>query len=130
MTQTLPPPIMWQRPTRAFVDLALAGLAAQLQRRLPDLRQAGRTAGMAARDQPAVGRDRHAAAELEVAALDARLGLALAAEAEQLVVLELLDGEGVVHLHEVDVLRADARPARRPPSRCRRVIAPGRRPGP
>src|SRR5581483_1697522 len=71
-------------------ELAGARLAAELERRLPDLREAGRPAGMPAGDQAAVGRDRDAAAELEVAALDARLRLAATAEAEQLVVLELL----------------------------------------
>src|SRR5439155_864295 len=37
-------------------------LAAQLERGLPDLGEAGRPAGVAARDEPAVGRHRHAAA--------------------------------------------------------------------
>src|SRR5262249_10285922 len=89
--------------------LALARLAAQLQRRLPDLRQAGRAAGMAAGSEPTVGRERHRTARREPALLDALLGLALATEPEQLVVLQLLDDERVVHLHELDVLRAEAR---------------------
>src|SRR5262245_11716260 len=37
------------------LDLARAGLAAQLQGGLPELRQAGRAARMAARDEAAVG---------------------------------------------------------------------------
>src|SRR5215468_2286536 len=86
------------------LHLARARLAAQLQRRLPDLGQAGRAAGVSARDQPAVGRHRAAAAELEVAALDALLRLARLTQPEQLVVLELLDDERVVHLHEVEVI--------------------------
>src|SRR5439155_1221463 len=78
-------------------------LAAQLERGLPDLGEAGRPAGVAARDEPAVGRHRHAAARREVAALDRGLRLALGAQAEQLVVLELLDREGVVDLDEIEI---------------------------
>src|SRR5262249_20530393 len=63
---------------------------------------------MPARREPAVGRERHRAAGVEPALLDALLGLALAAEAEELVVLQLLDDEGVVHLHELDALRTEA----------------------
>src|SRR5262249_24010372 len=77
-------------------------LAAQLQRDLVDLREAGRAGGMAARDEPAVGVHRKAAAQLGGALLDPFLALALGAEGQQLVVLELLVGEGVVaerHAH-------------------------------
>src|SRR5262249_20920249 len=58
--------------------------------------------------QSAVGRERHGAPGTEPALLDALLGLALTAEAEQLVVLQLLDHEGVVHLHELDALGPEA----------------------
>ncbi len=64
---------------------------------------------MAARDQAAVGVERNAAAELRRTGLDQLLALALAAEAEQLVVLDLLVGEGVVDEREIDVFRSDAR---------------------
>src|SRR6267142_2490267 len=90
------------------LDLPLACLAPQLERRLPDLRETGRATGVTACDETAVGRDRDASAESEVAALDCRFGLALAAQAEQLVVLELFDRKGVVHLDEVQILRAEA----------------------
>src|SRR5262249_20686744 len=89
--------------------LTLAGLAAELERGLPDLGQARRSARMAARGQSAVGGERHRAAWTEAPLLDALLRLALAAEAQQLVVLELLDDEGVVYLHELDILGAEAR---------------------
>src|SRR5262249_11249613 len=89
--------------------LALAHLAAQLQRRLPDLRQAGRAAGMAAGSEPAHGRTRTRAAGCDPALRDPPPGLAFATEPEHLVVLQLLDDERVVHLHELDVPRAEAR---------------------
>src|SRR5512145_261670 len=57
------------------LDLTRAGFAAQLQRRLPDLRQASGAAGVPASDEAAVGRHRAAATDLEVAALDALLRL-------------------------------------------------------
>src|SRR5262249_45688022 len=90
-------------------NLTLAGRAAQLMHGLPDLGEAGRAARMAARDEAAVGRERRASAGLEPAFLDRLLALALAAEAEQLVVLELLDHERIVHLDEIDVARPEAR---------------------
>src|SRR5215470_4142726 len=69
------------------VDLAWPRLAPELERRLPDLRQPRRAAGMAARDEPAVGRDRDASAGREVPPLDRGFRLPRAAEAEELVVL-------------------------------------------
>src|SRR5438552_1429461 len=81
---------------------------AEMGRRLPGLRAPGRTGRMPAGDEPAVGGDGHASPGLEVAALDRALGLAGAAKPEQLVVLELLDREGVVHLDEVEILGSEA----------------------
>lgn len=86
---------------RAVPHLPPTRLAPELERRLPDLSEPGRPAGVPARDETAIGRHRHPAAEREIAALDAGLGLARAAQAEQLIVLELLDREGVVDLDEV-----------------------------
>src|SRR5215470_14376020 len=64
------------------VHLAWPRLAPELERRLPYLRQPRRPAGMAACDEPAVGRDRNAPPGSELPPLDRRLGLALAAQAE------------------------------------------------
>src|SRR5438094_179334 len=95
-------------PHARVLDLPLPRLTPQLQRRLPNLREPRRSPRVPTRDEPAVGRHRHPPAQREVAALDRRLRLPLAAEAEQLVVLELLDREGVVHLHEIHVRGAEA----------------------
>src|SRR5262245_26468976 len=91
------------------LHLATARFAAQLERDLVDLRQARRPARVAAGDEPAVGVEGDAPAELRRALLDELLGVALRAEAQQLVVLELLVREGVVAVGDGDVARAEPR---------------------
>src|SRR5256712_12493490 len=108
MATRAPPPLHGAAPRARALPLPLPRLAAELQRRLPDLRKPRRPARVPTRDEPAVRRHRHPPTQREVAALDRRLRLALAAEPQQLVVLELLDREGVVHLDEVHVLGAEA----------------------
>ena len=107
------------------LDLAPAGLAAQLRHQLVDLREAGGAGRVAARDQPAVGVERDAAAERGLLLLDELLRLALGAEAEQLVVLELLVGEGVVAERRGRRPRGRGRRRGRPPARCRGSSWPG-----
>src|SRR5262245_16477743 len=79
-----------RHPDARVLDLARAGLAAQLAGQLEDLRQAGGPARVAARDQAAVGVEGMPAAQVRLPLLEHLLGLSLPAEAEQLVVLELL----------------------------------------
>ena len=70
--------------------------------------EAGRPARMAARDEAAVGVERDPPAGTGLAFLDELVALALAAEAEQLVVLELLVHERVVTERDADVLGPEA----------------------
>src|SRR5262249_22005198 len=94
-------------PDARAIHLALARRAAQLVHRLPDLRQSRRAAGVSAREKAAVRRERNPSAERRAARLEEALGFARRAEAEQLVVFELLDRERVVALDEIDVLGAE-----------------------
>ena len=120
--------VVLQREPRAL-DLALLGLAAQLPHQLGALRQAGRAQRVALRQQPAgrVGDD--APAVGVVAVEDELLGRAFGREAERLVGDQLVGGEAVVQLDDVDVLGADAGllvdlASRRPrPCRSRRACA-------
>ena len=119
-----------REPDARVLDLAPARLAAQLHDQLVDLREPGRAARVAARDQAAVGVEGNAPAERGLLLLDELLGLALRAEAEQLVVLELLVREGVVAEREVDVLGAEAGVAVGLAARCRGSSWRARPPGP
>ena len=91
------------------LDLALVGLAAQLPHELGALREAGGAERVALREQAARGVGDELAAVGVVAVPDELLGLALLAEAERLVGEELVGGEAVVQLDDVDVLGAEAR---------------------
>ena len=96
-------------PTRRALDLAGAGLAPQLP---GDLAHLGDRLGgdrLAEAGQPAARVHRDAAAELGVAGAQQRLGLALAAEPDVLVPVELERGRQVVHLGQAEVVGADAR---------------------
>ncbi len=98
---------MGQAALGAF-DLAGACLAAELHHDLVDHGQAGRAAGVTPGNQAAIGVERDAATEGGVARVEELLALPFGAEAEQLVVLELLVGEGVVAEGQVHVVRAQA----------------------
>src|SRR5262245_34587049 len=67
------------------LDLAPPRLAPELRHDLVDLRQTGRPGRVAARDESAVGVERDAPAERGLLLFDELLGLAVRAEAEQLV---------------------------------------------
>ena len=100
----LPPPDEVGQRHPGIVDLTALRLAPQLQHRLVDHGQPGRAAGVAAGEQPPVGVERDAPARPGVALGDELLSFALGAEAEELVVLELLVHEGVVAVGHADVL--------------------------
>ena len=109
---------------RAF-DLSLVGLAAKLPGELGALGEPGGAERMALGDQPA-GRIDHRAG----AAVGGRLGLdqpvalALSSEPERLVGDQLVRGEAVVELADVDLLGRGARLLVGPPRRLlRHVIA-------
>src|SRR5437763_480835 len=109
---------------RAF-DLSLVGLAAKLPGELGALGEPGGAERMALGDQPA-GRIDHRAG----AAVGGRLGLdqpvalALSSEPERLVGDQLVRGEAVVELADVDLLGRGARLFVGPPRRLlRHVIA-------
>src|SRR5512132_2669843 len=88
-------------------DLALAGLAAQLQDDLVDLWQAGRPDRLAVGRTAAVGVHRQAPVQARGAALDQGLLLAVLAEPGVGEVHDLRAGLGVLKLRDVDVLRPD-----------------------
>src|SRR5208283_2355033 len=91
------------------LDLAHTRLAPQLEGQLVDLCETGRATGMTARDQPAIGVEGDAAAQLGFAGLEQLLCITGWTEAEELIVLKLLVREGVVHERDVYVRRAEPR---------------------
>ena len=97
--------------------------------RFVDLREAGRATRVAARDEPAVGVERDAPAGTGLAFLDELVALALGAEAEQLVVLELLVHERVVTERDADVLGSEPGGLVTLDARCRASSSTDRRPG-
>ena len=99
------PPVPLTHATSRVRHLPLAGLAAQLFRRLDDEEQAALT-GVARREPTAVGVGGEGSAEAQLAVGDERAALALGAEAEVLERDEQHVGEGVVELADVDVGRA------------------------
>ena len=98
---------MGEADLRAF-DLSRACLAAEVPDDLDDVGDAGGAERVALGEQAAAGVDRDLAADLGRAFVDQLAGLALAAEAEVLVVQELGGGEAVVQLDLAEVLGADA----------------------
>src|SRR5437660_459704 len=98
--------ILGDREARAL-DLALAGLAAQLRHQLEDLPEAGRADRVALRFQPAGRVDRDPSAERRLAALGDPAALAEGAEAEILRLHHLREGRGVVDLGHVHLLGPD-----------------------
>ena len=110
-------------------DLALAGLAAQLEHDLVHLAQPRGADRLAVGQAAAVGVDRQPPADARGAALDQRLLLAVLAQAGLGEVHDLGAGLGVLQLGDVDVLRADARLLERRRGRLGRrrdaVVAPG-----
>ena len=111
------------RATVASVDLTLVGGAAQLPGELGALGEAGGAERVALGDQAAGGVDDPAAAVGGVVVVDELAALALAAQAERLVGQQLVGGEAVVQLDDVDVVGADAGllvdRAARPAASCR-----------
>ncbi len=106
------------RPARAPSTWRPVGLAPQLPRDLTHLGQGLGRDGLAEAGQAAARVDRDAAADLGVAVVEQSLGLALGAEADVLVPVEL-EGRGqVVDLGQVEVGRARGRPPRRRRGRC------------
>ena len=100
--------VVLQADLRAL-DLALVGLAAQLPGELGALGQAGGAERMALGDQ-AAGRVHHPPAAVgRVLGIDELAALALLGQAERLVGDQLVGGEAVVQLDDVDVVRPDAR---------------------
>ena len=76
--QTLPPPTRCASATRAPSTWRPVGLAPQLLHALVDHGEAGRPAGMAAGEQPAVGVERDAPAGAGLALGDELVAVALA----------------------------------------------------
>ena len=91
------------------VDLPNAGFVAELQGGLVDLGETGGPAGVAASGEASVGRERDPAAETGCAIGDESVALAVSADAEQLVVHELLDRKGIVDLDEIESASAENR---------------------
>ena len=94
---------------RVAGHLAVARLPAQLEHDLVHLAQPRGADRLAVGDEPAVGVDGQAAADLERAVGDQRLLLAVGAEAVLGEVDDLGARVGVLELDDVDVLGADAR---------------------
>src|SRR5262245_52920591 len=88
----------------AVLDLALAGLAAQLADRF---RHTGEIAAVIPGEQSAAGVDRYAAARAHGARLDERPALAFRAEAVILELEQHLGREAVVELAAVDVVERE-----------------------
>src|SRR5690606_35025641 len=91
------------------LDLAARGLASELPGDLADLGDGLGGDGLAEASQTTARVDRDAAAELRVAVVQQALGLALLAQADVLVPVELERGREVVHLGQREVVGADAR---------------------
>src|SRR5262249_12476666 len=89
-------------------DLARAGTALQLMGDLDHLCDAGRADRMTARDEAAGDVHRDPTIQLELAILEQLHRLARLGETERIGIEELIDGEGVVHLDQVDVFGAEA----------------------
>ena len=94
-------------PTFAPVHLALVRLAAQLPRELGALGEAGGAERVALGDQPARGVHDPLPAVGGVLGVHELVAVALLGEAERLVGDQLVGGEAVVQLDDVDVLRGD-----------------------
>jgi len=88
--------------------LAWAAFAAELGGDLADLSDAGGADGVAHREQAAGGADGDASADVELTFGELRCGLADRRESERFDVKELLDGERVVELDDVEVGCGDA----------------------
>src|SRR4051812_46481513 len=99
--------VVLQRDLGAL-DLAGFGLAAQVPDQLGALREAGGAERVALREQAAGRVGDELAAVGVVAVPDELLGAAFLAQAERLVGEQLVGGEAVVELDDVDVARADA----------------------
>ena len=114
--------VVLERDAGAFY-LALVGLAAELPDELGALGEAGGAERVALGEEAAGGVGDEFAAVGVVAVPDELLGFAFFAEAEGFVGEELVGGEAVVELDDVDVFGADAGLlidlARRLPSPCR-----------
>src|SRR5581483_5315389 len=93
---------------RVARNLARAGVAPQLEADLVDLPKARRADRLAVGDQPAVGVDRQAAADLRLAILDHPLLVAVGAEAVLGHVHDLGAGLRVLDLCDLYVLGPDA----------------------
>src|SRR6185503_17509473 len=102
-------------------DLAFACLPAQLAHRLDHVEHASGEARMYRREQPAVRRHRERAARADPAAFDEAAAFALGAKAEVLELDDHGDGEAIVELGDVDLLRPDARRAERFAARLHRA---------
>src|SRR5262245_53469522 len=95
------------QPDAGAVHLARAGVLAQLGDDLGDLGGAGGADGMALGLEPAGRIDRHLAAETRPALLRRDAARTRLEEAEPLGGYDLGDGEAVVQLDHVDVLRTE-----------------------
>ena len=91
------------------LDLAIAGLTAQVMADLPDVGDAGRRDRVALRLQTARDVHRRAAVAERRTRLEEVDRATLGAQHEVVVVHELGGREAVVQLDEVEVLRTDAR---------------------
>ena len=90
------------------VDLAGAGVAAELVHELDDLAERRRAERLALRQQPAARVHRSRAAERDVAVGEEARLLARRAQAELLVGEQLAGGVGVLALDDVEVVGPDA----------------------
>ena len=91
------------------IDLALVGRTTQLPRELGALGQAGRAEGVALGDQPAGRVHDPLPAVRRGALVDQVRALAFAAEPEGLVGQQLVGGEAVVQLDDLEVLGPETR---------------------
>jgi len=78
-----------------------SGLVTELQGRLVDLGETGGSARVAARGETAIGREWDPPAETGCTLSHESVSFAVAADPQQLVVDEFLDGKRVVHLNEI-----------------------------
>ena len=98
---------MRESGARAWM-LTVAGFVAQLGGDLADLAEAGGPDRVAHREQSAGGADGDAAADVELAVLECFGGVAGGADSHRLGVEQLLDGERVVQLDDIEFVGGDA----------------------
>lgn len=86
-----------------------AGLVTELQGRLVDLGETGGAARVAAGGETAIGREWDPPAETGGTLSHESVSFAVAADAQQFVVDEFLDGKRAVHLDEIEIVRSHSR---------------------